>query len=62
MSVMIVSAAQGKFAVDHQYVVAKYNKAHIGLFVRAEITRPVVNILSQPMHAILPLITWLACP
>jgi hypothetical protein len=50
-----------KTRVDNQYVVAKYNKAHIGLFVLAEITRPVVNIVSKLMHAILR-VTWLTCP
>ena len=47
-----------KIRVDHQYVIAKYNKAHIGLFVLAEVTRPVVNIWSKLMHAILR-VTWL---
>jgi hypothetical protein len=50
-----------KIRVDNQYVVTKYNKAHIGLFVLVEVARPVVNISSNLMHAVLR-VTWLTCP
>jgi hypothetical protein len=50
-----------KIRVDNQYIVAKYNEAHISLFVHAEVTSPIVNISSKLMHAILR-VTWLTCP
>jgi len=42
-----------KIRVNNQYIVAKYNEAHIGLFVLAEVTSPIVNISSKLMHATL---------
>ena len=50
-----------KISVNNQYIVAKYNEAHIRLFMLAEVTRPVVNILSKLVHATLR-VTRFTCP
>ena len=42
-----------KIRVNNQHIVAKYNEAHISLFVLAEVTSPIVNISSKLMHATL---------